>query len=88
MNRVPLPEFKAHSSRYLGERNADEIVLTKHGQAVAKLSVADEESAPRTHAHLIGVLKGKLLLDNDDNLFSTGRQWGNADETQITEARR
>lgn len=73
MKKVPLAEFKAHCSKYIESIAEEEIVITKHGKAVARLSAAAED-AP-TDAHLIGVLRGKILLDNDDDLFTTGAGW-------------
>jgi antitoxin (DNA-binding transcriptional repressor) of toxin-antitoxin stability system len=73
MKRVPLAEFKAHCARYMDEVAGEEIVITKYGKAVARLSF--EEDCTGTDGHLIGVLRGKLLYDNDDDLLSTGRTW-------------
>lgn len=73
MKKVPLAEFKTHCSRYVEEVADEEIIITKHGKPVARLSPAEER--PETDAHLIGVLKGKLIVDPDDDLFSTGRRW-------------
>ena len=71
MKKVPLAEFKAHCSRYVEEVQDEEILITKHGKPVARLSPAEER--PDTDAHLIGVLKGRLLYDNDDDLFDDSR---------------
>lgn len=44
MTRVPIAEFKANCSRYVEEASEEDIVITKHGKAVARLIA---ERAPK-----------------------------------------
>ena len=72
MKRVPLDEFKAHCSRYIEELDDEEILITKHGKAVAKLLHVEE--GPDLWAFR-GALRGKVYVDPDDDLLSTGVPW-------------
>jgi antitoxin (DNA-binding transcriptional repressor) of toxin-antitoxin stability system len=74
MKKVPLAEFKAHCSRYVEEVADEEIVITKYGKAVARLSF--EEDRPKGDLwDLLGALKGKLIVDPNDDFLSTGIKW-------------
>lgn len=72
MKRVPLAEFKAHCSRYVEEVGDEEIVITKHGKAVARLSPAEPSGSLWD---LRGILEGELLADPEDEMLSTGARW-------------
>jgi prevent-host-death family protein len=72
MKKVPLAEFKAHCSRYVEEVADEEIVITKYGKPVAKLVQVEER--PDLWAFL-GALRGKVYVDPDGDLLSTGVQW-------------
>lgn len=72
MKRVPIAEFKAHCSRYIEELAQEEIVITKHGKAVARVSLESEERNPWK---VYGLLEGKIVVDPNDDLFSTGVEW-------------
>lgn len=74
MKRVPLAEFKAHCSRYVDEVAGEEIVITKYGKAVARLSF-EEDRPKRDLWDLRGALKGKLIVNPNDDFFSTGIKW-------------
>lgn len=71
MKRVPIAEFKANCSRYVEEASQEDIVITKHGKAVARL-VAEAE--PKQDIwEFYRSLKGKYPPPPDD--LSTGRIW-------------
>jgi prevent-host-death family protein len=72
MKKVPLAEFKAHCSRYVDEVAEEEILITKHGKPVARLSPAEPRASL---CNLRGILKGELLVDPDDEILSTGIRW-------------
>jgi len=79
MKTIGAAEFKAHCLQILDNVDPEGIVITKRGKPVARLLPAEK---PRSHAHLIGILKGEVIVDPDDNLFSTGAwvsdEWGDA----------
>ena len=58
MKRVPIAEFKAHCSQYIEEAASEDIVITKHGKPVARVS-AVEEPAPQDVWDFYRSLKGK-----------------------------
>lgn len=56
---VSLYEAKTQLSRLIDQLgDMDEIVITKHGQPVAKLVAATRRNKPRS----LGLLKGKLQI--------------------------
>jgi prevent-host-death family protein len=71
MKEISASEFKAKCLAILDDVDNDGIVITKRGKPVAKLVPV----RPRTSAHLIGSLKGQLIVDPNDDLFSTGIRW-------------
>jgi prevent-host-death family protein len=71
MKRVPIAEFKAHCSQLIEELGQDEIVITKHGKAVAR--VVAEPKRKDLWAYY-GSVPG-LWVDPDDDLLSTGARW-------------
>jgi prevent-host-death family protein len=71
MKEMSASEFKAKCLALLDTVDAEGILITKRGKPVAKLVPV----RPMTSGHLIGSLKGKLIVDPDDNLFSTGIRW-------------
>ena len=79
MRTIGAAEFKAHCLEILDNVDPDGIVITKRGKPVARLLPPEP---PRTHARFIGILKGQVIVDPDDNLFSTGAwvsdEWGDA----------
>jgi antitoxin (DNA-binding transcriptional repressor) of toxin-antitoxin stability system len=72
MKRVPIAEFKAHCSQLIEELGQDEIVITKHGKAVARV-VAEPKPTRRDVWEFYESLKGKYPPPPDD--LSTGREW-------------
>ena len=72
MKRVPIAEFKAHCSQYIEEAASEDIVITKHGKPVARVS-AVEEPAPQDVWDFYRSLKGKYRVTGD--VLSTGRAW-------------
>lgn len=85
MNRVPLSEFNAHSSRYLADFGDDDLVLTKHGKAVARLSAANDEG---DLWNFLGALEGKVYVDPDDDLLSACSTSKAHPQPRLSEARR
>lgn len=72
MKRVPIAEFKAHFSRYVEEASQEDIVITRHGKAVARV-VAESTQPEQDIWEFYNSLKGKYLPPPDD--LSTGRAW-------------
>jgi prevent-host-death family protein len=68
MKTIGAAEFKAHCLALLDEVDADGIVITKHGKAVAKLIPIETQSKD-----LIGSLAGKIAIKGD--LLTTGEPW-------------
>lgn len=72
MKRVPIAEFKAHCSKYIEDVGEEEIVITKHGKPVARVSPIEEE--PKQDIwEFYKSLKGKYQVTGD--VLSTGRAW-------------
>jgi prevent-host-death family protein len=71
MKEIAASEFKAKCLSILDDVDPEGIIITKRGKPVAKLLPAK----PRTSGHLIGILKGRVRVDPDDDLFSTGIRW-------------
>jgi prevent-host-death family protein len=78
MKTIGAAEFKAHCLQILDNVDPEGIVITKRGKAVARLLPVETT----THARFIGILKGEIIVDPNDNLFSTGAwvsdEWGDA----------
>jgi len=62
-------EFKAKCLKILDELRPEGIVVTKRGQAVARVTPVDSVDNSR----LIGSMKGQVTVKG--NIFSTGRKW-------------
>ncbi len=77
MRTIGAAQFKAQCLAILDSVDAEGIVITKRGKPVAKLVPFP---ARRSHGHLIGILKGEVIVDEQDDLFSTGAwvsdEWG------------
>jgi prevent-host-death family protein len=71
MKEITASEFKAKCLALLDNVDPEGIVITKRGKPVAKLVPVK----PRTSGHLIGAMKGELIVDPNDDLFSTGIRW-------------
>jgi prevent-host-death family protein len=71
MKEIAASEFKAKCLSILDDVDPEGIIITKRGKPVAKLVPVK----PRTSGHLIGILKGRVMVDPDDDLFSTGIRW-------------
>ena len=71
MREIAASEFKAKCLAILDNVDADGIVITKHGKPVARLVPI----RPATSGHLIGALEGKVIVDPNDDLLSTGIRW-------------
>jgi prevent-host-death family protein len=69
MRTIPAGRFKAECLRLLDEvaETGETIVVTKRGKAVAKIEPIEEPPS----------LKGSViyLVDDDEELFSTGEVW-------------
>ncbi len=77
MRTIGAAQFKAQCLAILDSIDAEGIIITKRGKPVAKLVAVHEE---RSHGYLIGSLKGQVIVDENDDLFSTGAwvsdEWG------------
>ena len=63
-NVINVHDFKTHYSKYLDQAvQGDEIVLGKHGKAIAKLVPISLPKTPRKP----GALKGKIWFSDDFN---------------------
>ncbi|MEO8541399.1 MAG: type II toxin-antitoxin system Phd/YefM family antitoxin [bacterium] len=72
MKTVPIAEFKAHCSQYIEELGHEEIVITKHGKPVARVTA--EPGTPKQGIwEFYESLKGKYQVTGD--VLSTGRTW-------------
>lgn len=78
MREISASEFKAKCLAILDDVDAEGIVITKRGKAVARLLPA----RPPTSAHLIGLLADNVRIDPDDDLFSTHVQWSAEDAAE------
>ena len=74
MSTINASKFKEQCLSLIDHLDAEGIVITKHGKAVAKV-IPMESSC----AHLIGALQGKLSIRGD--VFSTGLEWDAAKGT-------
>jgi prevent-host-death family protein len=81
MKTIAAAKFKEQCLKLLDEVDQEGIVITKRGKPVAKLVPIETRVS---HAHLIGSLKGKIIVDSNDNLFSSGAwvsdEWGDLNE--------
>jgi prevent-host-death family protein len=68
MREVTATEFKAKCLKLLDEVDAEGIVITKHGKAVAKLVPLDDDLRS-----LYGKYKGRITIHGD--IVSSGRDW-------------
>lgn len=77
MRTIAAAKFKEQCLAILDNVDLEGIVITKRGKPVAKLFPIDK---PQSHARFIGILKGEVIVDPNDNLFSTGEwvseEWG------------
>ncbi|MFN0145007.1 MAG: type II toxin-antitoxin system Phd/YefM family antitoxin [Dehalococcoidia bacterium] len=75
METIGAAEFKQKCLQILDEVGPEGILITKRGKPVARLV-----PARTNNADLIGIMKGRVLADPDDDLFSTGAwdsdEWG------------
>ncbi len=79
MKTIGAAKFKEQCLAILDEVGPEGIIITKRGRPVARLLPYDTNTR---HRHLIGALRGELLVDDDDDLLSTGAwtsdEWGEA----------
>jgi antitoxin (DNA-binding transcriptional repressor) of toxin-antitoxin stability system len=69
MKSIDAAKFKEQCLQILDHVGPDGIVITKHGEAVAKLLPMESVCSS-----LIGSLKGKIRIAKGD-IFSTGIKW-------------
>ena len=67
MKWMTVDEVEAQFPGLLAALGEDGIVVD-YGRGATKLLTA---AAPENHAYLIGALEGRILVDEDDDLFST-----------------
>ena len=68
MKKIGAAKFKEQCLALLDRIDADGIVITKHGKAVARLLPIETGSS-----ELIGSLKDKIKVKGD--ILSTGLEW-------------
>ena len=68
MKTIDAADFKEHCLALLDELNSDGLVITRHGNPVAR--VLPYESV---HADLTGSLRHKVKVKGD--IFTTGVRW-------------
>jgi prevent-host-death family protein len=69
MKTIGAAKFKEQCLAILDEVDPEGIIITKRGRPVAKLVPLHKQGG---HGHLIGMLKGEVIVNEDDDLFSTG----------------
>jgi antitoxin (DNA-binding transcriptional repressor) of toxin-antitoxin stability system len=67
VKEISVTELRRNLHAVLKDASREDVRITRHGKVIARLT--------RTNGHLIGALKGKLRVDPNDNLFSTGIRW-------------
>jgi len=79
MDTISAAKFKEQCLSLMDTVGPEGITITKRGKPVARLVPIIER---KNHGHLIGILEGEVIVDPDDNLFSTGAwvsdEWGDA----------
>ncbi len=70
MKTIAAAKFKEQCVHLLDSVDEEGIVITKRGMPVAKL--LPFEPKRRDDSHLIGALRGKVIVNPDDDLFLTG----------------
>jgi prevent-host-death family protein len=68
MKTISATDFKAQCLALMDDLSPEGIVITKHGKPVAQLTPVKSGNA-----HLIGKLKGRLVIKGD--IMSTGVKW-------------
>ena len=75
MTTIGAAEFKQKCLRILDEVGPEGITITKRGKPVARLVPARQGNGD-----LIGIMRGRVMIDPDAELFSTGAwvsdKWG------------
>ena len=72
MKTIAAAKFKEQCLSLLDHLDADGLIVTKHGRAVARVM-----PMARASADLIGALRGRLKITGD--LTSTGVRWEASD---------
>ena len=70
MKTINISEFRQNCLGLVDELPSEGILITRHGKPVAKVVPIRSDNAA-----LIGILKGELGADPNDDLFSTGEKW-------------
>jgi len=77
MKTIGAAKFKEQCLAILDDVDPEGIIITKRGKPVAMLRPLPET---RGNGDLIGILKGRIYIDPDDDLLSTGAwnsdEWG------------
>ncbi len=68
MKSIKISEFKEKCLTLVEQLEAEGLVITKHGKAIAKIIPIDNSMKS-----LIGSMKDKLTIKGD--IFSTGTDW-------------
>lgn len=75
METIAAAEFKQKCLQILDEVGPEGITITKRGKPVARLMPIG-----RSNADLIGIMRGRVRVDPNDDLMSTGAwvsdEWG------------
>jgi prevent-host-death family protein len=69
MDEISVSEFRQQCLALMDDLPAEGILITRHGHPVARLVPV----RPRSCVDLIGTIP--ILLEGDDDLFSTGERW-------------
>ena len=67
---IDASKFKATCLELLDDLDPEGVVITKNGKPVARLTAIQSDCA-----QLIGLMKGKAIIDPGDDLLSTGTKW-------------
>ncbi|KAA0237735.1 MAG: type II toxin-antitoxin system Phd/YefM family antitoxin [Dehalococcoidia bacterium] len=80
MKTISAAEFRAKCLTMLDAVDPEGILITKRGKPVARLVPVVGRG---DHRHLIGIMRGEIVVDESDDLFETGAwgsdEWGERD---------
>ena len=83
MQTIAASKFKRHCLAILDDIDPQGVVITKRGKTVGRLVPMEYR---RSNADLIGILEGRVYVNADDDLFSTGLwvsdEWGDLNHAQ------
>jgi prevent-host-death family protein len=70
VTKINASKFKEQRLALLDNLETDDLIITKRGRPVARLTPIQTDCAD-----LVGSMKGEIIVDPADDLFSTGVKW-------------